>query len=230
MGPQPCRRLRLSTSTKRRLWSESGGYCQNPSCRCQLFTGESDADFAEMAHIIPASIGGPRDVPTTSMPLDQRAHHSNIVVLCANCHTVADKEPAAHPETLMRVWKNQHAALIAEALGTPTFTGRDQARRYIERPLAENRAIHENYAPAQGEFSDARANRWHNHVVRTIIPNNALIRRALTAHSHLLDDVEKRTVDRFVLHSSELEHRHLLNDWTAGASRFPDGLHTILTK
>ncbi len=55
--PIRCDRLRLSTETKRRLWAESGGYCQRPECPNYLFSDESGVDFAEMAHIVAATTG-----------------------------------------------------------------------------------------------------------------------------------------------------------------------------
>ncbi len=228
MDSVKCARIRLVTETKRRLWSESGGYCQNPSCTRYLFADGSEVDFAEMAHIIPASANGPRDVSVTDVPKEERAHHSNIVVLCAICHTVADKDPGTHPAELMHQWKERHRYLLERTLGTPSYSTRPEARKRVTPLLAANRLIYDRYGPKSGEFSDATASRWHRHVRGTILPNNREILRVLEMNRDLLRTDEADTINLFALHVRELEHRHLLNDWTAGSTRFPDELTSIL--
>jgi hypothetical protein len=128
----------------------------------------------------------------------------------------------------MRQWKQRHRDLLERALGTPTYSGRAQARRHIAPLLAANRLIHVRYAPRPGEFSDAAAEQWHRHLRATILPNNRIILRVLERNRHLLTADELDTVDMFALHVRELEYRHLLNDWTAGSTRFPDRLSSIL--
>ena len=124
MSARTCSRVALSNEDERRLWSESGGYCQNRACGRYLFADGSAVDFAEMAHIIPASTGGPRDVPAEEFPASERAQHDNIVVLCATCHTIVDKDPASYPARLMREWKEPHRDALERAFGTPTYSSR----------------------------------------------------------------------------------------------------------
>lgn len=228
MSTVGCSRVRLSTETKRRLWSESGGYCQNPSCARFLFTDESDVDFAEMAHIIPASIGGPRDIPALELSEQERAHHSNVVVLCSTCHTIADKDPESYPAELMAQWKNRHRDILQRTLGTPSYSRREDARQHIAPLLAANRLIHVRYGPKPGEFSDTTAEQWHRHLHATVLPNNRTILRILEKNRNLLRVDEQDTLDLFALHVRELEYRHLLNDWAAGSARFPNNLNSIL--
>jgi hypothetical protein len=223
-----CQRVSLTTDTKRRLWSESGGYCQNPSCAKPLFVDDSDTDFAEMAHIIPASAGGPRDVPMSNISPLERAHHRNIVVLCANCHTIVDKDPQRHPADLMTQWKERHQHLLEQAIGTPAYSSRRDTRASIAPLLAANKLIHQRYGPQAGEFSDSTAQQWTRHVRTTILPNSRAILRTLEKNRHLLSADEINTLDKFALHLLELEHRHLLGDWTAGSIRFPSAIECIL--
>jgi hypothetical protein len=228
VNSRTCGRVALSTESKRRLWSESGGYCQNPSCSNQLFVEGSNVDFAEMAHIISASTKGPRDVPVDHVSEQERAHPDNIVVLCANCHRVVDKDPESHPAELMREWKRRHKDLLEQALGTPRYSDRRQASQHIAPLLEESGQIHRRYAPRPGTFSEAAAEHWRRHLITTIIPNNRVILRVLNSNRHLLTRNEGHTVAMFALHARELEHRHLLNDWTAESSRFPERLNSIL--
>ena len=47
--------MSISINVKRKLWANSGGYCANPGCHCELLpffeTGEI-TNIEEMAHII----------------------------------------------------------------------------------------------------------------------------------------------------------------------------------
>ncbi|WP_435209418.1 hypothetical protein [Micromonospora sp. bgisy143] len=222
-----CERLSLTDATKRRLWSESGGYCANPECATALFDDDADIDFAEMAHIVAASSGGPRDVDVAQLSKEQRAHHSNVVVLCANCHTKVDKAPGTYPIRLLQHWKARHEDTLRRVFGTPTFSTRYEARAFVNPLLDENRSIFLQYGPTPGDFSESRASQWRRHVARSIVPNNAVIDRVLKLNRSLLGQQERTVADLFSIHAAEFSARHLLNDWTAGSTRFPDGMEKI---
>ncbi|MFJ7041877.1 HNH endonuclease [Streptomyces sp. NPDC101112] len=96
MADTSCR-VNPDANSRCRPWGDSGGYCGNPKCRTYLFPNDLDVDFAELAHIIPASPAGPRGVPLSDVPAEARAHHRNLILLCANCHTTIDKAPDPYP-------------------------------------------------------------------------------------------------------------------------------------
>ncbi|SCE77460.1 hypothetical protein GA0074695_1006 [Micromonospora viridifaciens] len=225
--PKACRRVSLTDATKRRLWSESGGFCANPGCAVALFDDDADVDFAEMAHIIAASSGGPRDVDVSQLSGAQRAHHSNVVVLCANCHTKVDKAPETYPTQLLQQWKARHEETLRRVFGTPAFSTREEAREFIEPLLDENRSIFLRYGPAPGDFSESRASQWRRHVARSILPNNEMIARVLKVNRPLLGQQERHVANLFFIHMEEFSARHVLNEWGANSTRFPDGMNTI---
>jgi hypothetical protein len=222
-----CERLPLSIPTKRVLWSESGGYCQNPACAVRLFDGDSDVDFGELAHIVAATSGGPRDVPVVDLSAEQRAHHDNVVLLCANCHTAADKDPERYPAELMRQWKAGHRKKLEAAFGTPKFAARAEAHAYVEPLLAANHVVHRRYGPVDDEFSEERATLWRRHVLGTMIGNNATVNRVLQVNRELLTPAERNVADLFAVHIREFEARHLLGDWSAGTLVFPEGMDQL---
>ena len=225
--PDRCERLALSTETKRRLWAESGGYCQRPECPNYLFPDESEVDFAEMAHIVAATTGGARDVDKKEMSETDRAHHSNIAVLCANCHTVVDKDPDNHPIDMMRAWKARHQQALEQALGTPHFEDRASARAYVEPRLSDNRTVFLAYGPIKDDFSEDRAHQWRQLAVSRLVPNNAEIERALRVNRHLLTPDERAIADRFSLHQEQFAARHVLQDYSASATLYPEGMDDI---
>lgn len=222
-----CGRVSLSIGTKRRLWSESAGYCQNPACAEYLFAADGEADFGEMAHIVAATTGGPRDVPTTEFSDRMRADHSNIALLCANCHTIVDKAPDNYPADMMIVWKARSQDKGLQVFGTPEYKTRSEARDYVEALLSENRTIFNRYGPLPDEFSEERAAQWRRHAVQTIVPNNAAIRRFLKLNRRLLSPDERAVADEFSMHSMEFEARHVLGEWGGMTQRFPVGMDSL---
>jgi hypothetical protein len=224
---ETCVRLSLTEATKRRLWSESGGYCSNPQCAAVLFDEAAGVDFAEMAHIIAATSGGPRDADSVQFSERDRAHHSNVIVLCANCHKKIDKAPDAYPAELLRDWKKQHEETLQRVFGTPQFPTREAARAFVAPLLEGNRAIFDQYGPVPDQFSEARAAQWRRHVIATIVPNNAAVGRVLKHNRALLGPRERRVADIFDMHAREFAARHLLGDWTPGSTRFPEDMNTI---
>jgi len=220
-------RVSLTTSTHRKLWAESAGYCQKPQCGIPLFDDDSDADFAEMAHIIPASTGGPRDVPAQELSPQARAKPDNIAVLCANCHTVVDKSPTAYPADMIREWKRAHRKKVADVLAVPEFIDRAEARAYVEPRLSENRQIFDTYGPRPGDFDEARSEQWHRHAVSTIVPNNTALMRAMQRNRALLTDDERATAAGFTLHAIEFEARHIAGEHFAVSQQFPEALSSV---
>jgi hypothetical protein len=221
-----CERLYLSVGTQRRLWSESGGYCQSPTCGDFLFAEDADIDFAQMAHIVGASQDGPRG--KSNLTPQERAHHSNITVLCPKCHILIDRLPDDYPLTVLHGWKARHQSKLAQQFGTPEFNDRLSAREFVEPMLAQNRMIFATYGPRDNDFSEDRASLWQRHARQTIVPNNQRIRRTLEQNRKLLTLDERATADKFGLHVDEFVARHVLGEWGAGTQRFPAAMESIL--
>lgn len=222
-------RVNLDAATKRRLWADSGGYCGNPSHAEYLFAEDADVDFGELAHIIPAAAKGPRGGGHADVSPTQRAHHTNIVVLCANCHTVVDKAPENYPADLMREWKRQRLENIRNAVGSPRFESRSEARAHIESWLQENKTIYNRYGPSGDPYEQGDPTLWRRHARSTVVPNNRKILRLLEGNRTLLTAGEKSTLAVYSLHVDHFERRHVLDDFTTGTERFPGAMEQILT-
>ncbi|MBV9163342.1 MAG: hypothetical protein JO281_17705 [Pseudonocardiales bacterium] len=193
-----------------------------------MFPDDLDVDFGELAHVIPASPDGPRGVPFEEISLIDRAHHSNLILLCAKCHTTIDKAPAAYPPEKLHEWKQKRIEEIRVAVATPTFQTRAEARDHLQRELDANRAIYTKYGPVGDPYMDGNPALWRRHARATIIPNNRKILRVLEANRHLLTRNEQETLAVYRLHVEQFENRHILNDFTTGTERFPEVIQRIL--
>ena len=183
--------------TKRRLFAASAGFCQNPSCSNELFVDAAGKSIhiAEMAHVFAANDGGPRANP--NLTEDERGAFENLVVLCANCHTMVDKAPDAYTDELILRWKRVHAKKLQAIFGAVKFSNRAEARRIVEPLLTENRAIFRQYGPHIDSASNPEsgaAEKWKRKMLTRILPNNRRMLVILDINRDLLCDDEKSTL------------------------------------
>ncbi len=217
-------------ATQKRLFAASAGYCQNPGCSRELFldaAGQS-VHVAEMAHVFAASEGGPRADPSLSEA--QRGSLGNLILLCANCHTMVDKAPDAFPDDIMLRWKREHAAKLATLFSVVEHADRATLRRAIEPLLAENRFIFERYGPhveAARDPESGAAEQWRRKLLTRILPNNNRVLATLTANRHLLDGGERETLELLRQHIDDLEAVHVCGA-KEDASRYPSGMIGML--
>lgn len=98
--------------------------------------------IGELAHIISASMEGPRADEGPELTEGERALPENVVVLC---HTVVDKATDEYPANVLRGWKQDSQEARAVAYGTPVFTSRSEAREFVGELLGANRAVFDLY-------------------------------------------------------------------------------------
>ena len=216
--------------TRIKLFSDSAGYCQNPACNMPLFpeVSERHSHFAEMAHIFAATDGGPRT--NAEMTASERANYDNLILLCANCHTMIDKEPQTFTDTLITQWKRDHKLKLQQLFGVREFSSRHELRAGIDPLLRENRAIHAELGPDSDyqfdpEAPEARV--WKSRVKSCIIPNSNRILLLLDGNNTLLTKSEKVILERFRIHVKGLIAHHL-NGANEINILFPAGMNSIL--
>ena len=216
-----------NAATKLRLFTDSAGYCQR--CNTPLFPDEVEGNphIAELAHIFAANDGGPR--ARTDLTAAEKGAYENIILLCANCHTLVDKAPDSFPGLLMAQMKRDHVLKIQRLFGAAKLTSRAELRGAIRPLLDENATIHRQTGPDNEyrfnpEASEATA--WKLRVRRTIIPNSLKALMLIDANQDLLTDEERITVEEFRYHVQGLVMRHI-----EGAdmpnSRFPTTMATL---
>jgi hypothetical protein len=219
--------------TMLRLFADSGGYCQRPECANRLFldTGTKNIHLAEMAHIIAASGNGPRADETVTQA--DKGSYDNLILLCANCHTIIDKAPADFPDTVIREWKRKHVERINSLFGVVEYPDRASTRKAIEPALRENRTVFDQYGP----HNDYRQNPeseiakvWRRKIRAIILPNNQRVLAILEANRRHLSQIEAERLEAFRQHIDDLAAKHIGEGSGDLASRFPDGIDHILTE
>ena len=224
-------RIEPSSTTKLRLFADSGGYCQNPSCLAQLFKDIDDdtIHIAEMAHVISACDNGPRS--NSSMTPEQRAQYVNLILLCPTCHTIIDKAEESYPEGLIAAWKKSHRDQIASRFGCVAYENRELAYRALAPILVENRTIFDSYGPLTEERFNPESSMpriWRRKIRTTIIPNNRKVLSLCDANRNLLDAAELAIVERFRQHVDDFEANHVHGSNVNGI-QFPSGMETLFS-
>jgi hypothetical protein len=216
--------------TQRRLFAASAGYCQNPACYLPLFADAAGQRFhvAEMAHICAANDDGPR--ADADLNAEARGTFDNLILLCANCHTMVDKAPTAFPDNTIQAWKREHANKLQRLFGATQFDSRAAARQAIGAVLSENYNIFKQYGPhidaAQNPESGA-AEQWKRKMLTRILPNSRRMLAILDVNRRLLRDDEKSTLEQFRQHVDDMEAFHI-EGLRQDASRFPSAFAKIL--
>jgi len=103
------------------LFALSGNRCAFPGCPERLvYQEEGDENSVVLgfrAHIIGDSRRGPRG--ESELPDEQRAHHSNLVLLCGSHHKIVDDLPEIHTAPRMREMKRAHEARMLRLTSLP---------------------------------------------------------------------------------------------------------------
>ncbi|ORA62932.1 hypothetical protein EJ571_10420 [Mycobacteroides franklinii] len=184
--------------------------------------------FAEAAHIIAASETGPRGESAASA--EERGAWNNLLLLCANCHTLVDKSAAAYPVDLLLEWKRSRIEKTEQALGIASFATREEARTSIQGLLVQNRVIHEDFGPDNDYSINPEAEEaavWRRSVIETVIPNHRRILRVADGNRDLLLENEIRTIERYRSHVGDLEARHVHNRRGLVSRRYPTEMDNL---
>src|SRR3954449_9641276 len=89
------------------LWARAAGVCSHPDGKKRLVAQATAQDEAstigEAAHIVARMKGGPRgEIEMTPQELDR---YGNLILLCANHHTLVDGQPGTYNVEVLRGWK-----------------------------------------------------------------------------------------------------------------------------
>ena len=224
--------MAISERTKRILWSRSGGYCQNPACHRDFFVFFHDGDVTsleELAHVIGQSQRGPRG--RSELGTTERDEYENIILLCPTCHALIDKSPDHFSAESLYEWKRLHEESIRHVFDIPKYDNRQALSAPVHQLLRRNSAIFREYGPHSRNAGDplsGAVGAWRRHVLADIIPNNRQIANLLTTNEDILTEVEKGTLDRFVLHQQAFEYNHISGDKDSAAPLFPEEMNSIL--
>lgn len=112
----------FSPATKRTLAIRAAHFCSNPDCLKLTAGPHSDENKSlstgHAAHIHAAAQNGPRYDPHQTSA--ERRSIANGLWLCRVCGDIVDKDAAPHSPDILRQWKRNHEAMIAE-VGTKGY-------------------------------------------------------------------------------------------------------------
>lgn len=123
MWTRPVAKTKVPQKVQSALWARSAGRCQYRGCNHDLvgdlISGNENALFGFIAHIIADSADGPRGDPIRS-PLLAKSF-DNLMLMCAVHHKLIDVDSLVdHPEALLVEMKAEHEARVAMLAGIDT--------------------------------------------------------------------------------------------------------------
>ena len=222
-------RKAIPAATRLRLFSEAAGHCQKPECLDALFPVElgGDKHIAEMAHVIPYGETGPRHEDKPADDFDPDAFE-NLIVLCPTCHTKIDKDPDSFPRNILLDWKQNHIASLVAKQGIRAYGDRAEVRAAVVDVMAENKAIHDRFAPEHGsdfeyDPESEAAKTWSQRMRSVILPNHYRAQAIIKANLGLATDDERQTFAEYQEHVRGLSERHVCGV-SGRAIRFPGAM------
>jgi hypothetical protein len=226
-------RPKVSAGVARLLLADSGGYCANPDCPSPFLFRLDDAHrvdedhvptVRQMAHIIPHAADGPRGDGRKA----GNESYENLVLLCANCHSLVDEMVAVSKFSIetLRDWKRNHRSRVREQFEAPELETRDELNDQVGALLLENRTIWQTYGPQsdharRNPTSDVAAV-WRREAREIVLPNNRRVLALIDRNHRLLTGDELRLVERFRVHARAFARTQLGNP-VPNAPTFPDG-------
>ena len=96
------------------LYAASGNVCAFRGCNTKLVDLDSKALLGEMCHINAISPGGLRYDPHQKD--SERDSYENLIILCANHHSLIDQDPIKYTASVLRSMKTDHEAFVAESI------------------------------------------------------------------------------------------------------------------
>lgn len=108
----------ISSKDAKILWARAAGRCSMPDCRIELTLDKDNKDtaltFGEMCHIVGEKEDAPRGKSTLTNK-ERNAYH-NLVLFCANHHTIIDKYEEKYPIEVLHKIKTDHELWVQESL------------------------------------------------------------------------------------------------------------------
>lgn len=159
--PKP-KRQSTPDPVKLLVWIRAGGHCelcgrditQDPRLRASFHR------WGEVAHVLPASVQGPR-APESYTETDAKAHTDspdNLVLACPNCHTLIDEDPELHVTSVLMArhlahvqrvrWAASHAD-SQQAVGLVFLSQHFQTGNYISERELETAMLHDGLLPVR---------------------------------------------------------------------------------
>ena len=170
-----------SLPTIKRLFAHSGNRCAFPRCTAALFEGATG--IGEVCHIKAENPGGPRYDPQQTPA--ERHGYDNLILMCANHHTVIDDDEEAYTVERLLKLKAEHeqrAAPMDDALA-------DRAAQFlINQPVTSVNQSGGFTAHTINYYPSTEASPVHERQVETL---RKLVRQLRESHDWFKDTVRR---------------------------------------
>ena len=114
--------MALSIPTVKRLFALSGNQCAFPGCT-EILVDKAGLLLGEVCHICGDKPGAKRYDPAQTEV--ERQSFSNLIVLCANHHTIIDRDEITYTVSVLQRMKEKHESKVTKKFVISDKTARD---------------------------------------------------------------------------------------------------------
>lgn len=129
------------------LYGKSGRRCSMPECRANLIpeiAPDIETNIAENAHIIAFGEKGPRS--NNTIEESEKNSYKNLLLVCATCHTIIDKNPKQFPvEKLLKIKEDHEKWVLNELNEEIQNIGFSELEDILKYLISEQITIKETY-------------------------------------------------------------------------------------
>lgn len=193
---------------------KSGRRCAMPECKIDLLPKivvDVESNISENAHIIGFSENGPR--AEKDIDISDKNLESNLMLVCANCHTIIDKHPDIFTVEKLRKIKNDHENEVLEKLNKDVPNVNFSELEDIAKYLASDQiTIQEEYTlltPKEKIQENNLSNRVGQSIVNGMI-GASQVSRYLEKHPDTQQG--NRIRERFIQEYKRLRNEEKLTD------------------
>ena len=205
---------RIPPNEKILLYIKSGRRCAMPNCQQDLIektSSDKKIHISEAAHILPFSNHGPR--ASTHSNQDTRNLEKNLILVCANCHVIIDKDPETYTVEKLREIKNNHENKVWEKLNNDIpnvgFSELEDILKYLSSDQITIQNEYTLLTPTEKIKKNNLSSQVAQSIVRGMIGANQV---SLYLEKHQDMQQGKRIRERFVEEYRKLRNEEKLTD------------------
>jgi hypothetical protein len=193
---------------------KSGRHCAMPDCKIDLLpkiTEDTESNISENAHIFAFGDSGPR--ANEKMDFSERNSEKNLILVCANCHTIIDKHPDIYTTEKLLEIKNNHEKEVLDKLNNDVpSVGFSELENVLKYLASEQISINDEYqllTPTEKIQKNNLSKQVTQSIVRGMIGANQ-VRQYLEKHPDT--EYGNRIRERFVQEYNRLRNEEKLTN------------------
>jgi len=195
------------------LYMKSGRRCSMPDCKADLIpkiAPDVETNISENAHIVAFGDEGPRS--DKIIKHSEKNSYQNLILVCATCHTIIDKNPGLYTVDKLLQIKNDHEKWVLNELNKELpnigFSELDDILKYLVSDQIGNKESYKLVSPTKKIKKNNLSPQVEQSILRGMIGSNQ-VKAYIDKHPD--SEYGNRIRERFVNEYEKLYKNENLN-------------------